>query len=370
VSTPLIPVYPPLELSLRRGAPGFPLDRPGLRLTHLGRGAVWLALRALGIGEGSRVAMPAYHCGSEVEAVRLAGARIDFYRVDAHLVPDPDDLARAARDADLVYLISNFGFPIAPAPDGARVLEDAAHALFSLDAQGRPVGSRGDGAVFCPRKSLGVPDGGAVLVDSPVPTGPRPPGKRIARSTTALLAGRAAISGAAPLRDAATCLIGRASRGDAAARAGNVTETVIGEWDLEVSDMENAARLPARLTELAVRRADAAAIRGRRRENYLRLRDELADHVPAAYRDLPAGACPLYLPVGAPDRAAALRGLLDHGIRALEIWPVAHPLLDRQRFAELEPARRELLALPTHHLLSTWHMDAVAAAAKHVLRGG
>ncbi|MGI8593462.1 MAG: DegT/DnrJ/EryC1/StrS family aminotransferase [Solirubrobacteraceae bacterium] len=367
MSAPLIPVYPPFELSLRRGSPGFPLDRPGLRLTHLGRGAVWLALRALGIGEGSRVAMPAYHCGSEVEAVRLAGARIDFYRVDAHLVPDPDDLARAAREADLTYLISHFGFPIAQAPGGARVLEDAAHALFSLDADGRPVGSRGDAAVFCPRKSLGVPDGGAVLVDSLIPAAPRPPGKRIARSTAALLAGRAAISRAAPVHAAATRLIARASRGDAAARAGNLTETIIGEWDLEVADMENAARLPARLTELAVRHAGAPAIRARRRENYLRLRDELADHVPEAYRELPAGTCPLYLPVRAADRAAALRGLLDHGIRALEIWPVAHPLLDRRRFAELEPARRELLALPTHHLLAPWHTEAVAAAAKRVL---
>ena len=36
----------------------FPFDQPGLRLTHLGRGAVWLAFHALGLGAGSRVAMP------------------------------------------------------------------------------------------------------------------------------------------------------------------------------------------------------------------------------------------------------------------------------------------------------------------------
>jgi hypothetical protein len=169
------------------------------------------------------------------------------------------------------------------------------------------------------------------------------------------------------VRSAATALIARSSRGDAAARAGNVTETVIGEWDLEVADMENAARRPARLTELVARRAAAERVRARRRANYERLRDELSDHVPEAYRELPEGTCPLYLPVRSPDRAAAMRVLIERGVRALEIWPVPHPLLDRVRFAELEPARGELLALPTHHLLEPWHLELVLAAAKDAL---
>src|SRR5207302_360062 len=102
-----------------------------------------LALEALGLGRGSRVAMPAYHCGSEVEAAHLAGVEIDFYRVDGQLRVDADDLARAAADADAVYLISHFGFPMADIPADARlVIEDAAHGLFSADPAGRPLGSR------------------------------------------------------------------------------------------------------------------------------------------------------------------------------------------------------------------------------------
>lgn len=80
----LATVYPPLApLGLVRPPSrpqSFPFDRPGLTRTHLGRGAVWLALRALDLGPGKRLAMPAYHCGSEVEAARLAGVEIDFYR--------------------------------------------------------------------------------------------------------------------------------------------------------------------------------------------------------------------------------------------------------------------------------------------------
>ena len=87
-----------------------------------------------------------------------------------------------------------------------------------------------------------------------------------------------------------------------------------------------------------------------------------------AFRELPEGTCPLYFPVMAEDRGAAIAELLDHGVRALEIWPVPHPLLDRKRYAELEPARHGLLALPVHQAMRDHHVALVAAAAKAVCR--
>jgi hypothetical protein len=196
---------------------------------------------------------------------------------------------------------------------------------------------------------------------------PRPQSKRILRSSFSLLAGRGALARAKPLRRASTSLIARASKGDAAARAGNVTDVIIGEWDLEVADMENAARRPARLTETISTRVDPVATRSRRRANYLRLLADLGEHVPARYQNLPELTCPLYLPVRAPDRTSAMRTLLDHGVRALEIWPVPHPLLPREDFRELDWARDELVALPIHQQLRDEHVDAVLAAAKAAL---
>ncbi len=369
----LIGVYPPLETAALRGRtrPGaFPWSQPGVRLTHLGRGAAWLALEALGLGRGSRVAMPAYHCGSEVEAAHLRGCDVVFYRVDADLRVDEDDMRRAAAQADALYLISNFGFPMPEAPARIVTIEDAAHALFSLDPDGRPLGARGDAAVFCPRKSLGLPDGGAVLVRAGEPRAVdrRPRAKAMLRSTASLAMFRAAISRAAPLRRAATRAIGHASVGDAAARSGDLTEVVIGEWGLEPHDMENAAGRPSRLTAALVRRADPERIRARRRANYARLLAELGDLAPAAHRALPDGCAPLYFPALAPDRPAAIRGLLEHGVRPLEVWPVPHPLLDRARFAELEPLRAGLLALPVHQALGEREITSVLEAARRVLR--
>jgi dTDP-4-amino-4,6-dideoxygalactose transaminase len=368
----LIAVYPPLETGslLRRARrDAFPWSEPGLRLTHLGRGAAWLALEALGLGQGDRVAMPAYHCGSEVEAAHLRGCEVAFYRVDAQLRVDEEDMRRVAVESDAVYLISDFGFPMPEAPAGFPVIEDAAHGLFSLDPAGRPLGSLGDAAVFCPRKSLGVPDGGAVLVrdGSPRTVDRRPAAKAMVRSTTSLAAARVALSRVGPLRRAASRAIRRASIGDAAAREGELTDVVIGEWGLEPEDMENAAGRPARLTSALVRRADPERVRAHRRHNYALLAGELAELAPEPFRALPDGTAPLYFPARARDRERAIAALLEHGVRPLEVWPVAHPLLDRSRFAELEPLRSGLLALPVHQALSDAHMERVLDAARAVL---
>ncbi|WP_283138347.1 DegT/DnrJ/EryC1/StrS family aminotransferase [Rhizohabitans arisaemae] len=355
-------VYPPLAPGalLRRPPRVFPFDRPGLTLTHLGRGAVSLALRSLGLGPGSRIAMPAFHCGSEVEAARLLGVDVVFYRVDASLHADEEDLARVAKQTDVTYLVSYFGWPLPPVPDGVRVIEDVAHGLFSADGD-VPLGSRGEAAVFCPRKSLGVPDGGAVL-GTPVSRAPgRPPWRRVARSTVSLAAGRLALAGPRVVRAPAESLLRRGSRAEAAAKEGRLTEVVIGEWNISPEAMTIAAGGPSRLTAWSVYGADAHAVRAARRRNYGMLAARLPE-----LRPLRPGVCPLLFPLRVTDRERVLAELLRYGVRAIEIWPVAHPLLG-EGFGELRPLRRELIGLPVHQGLRPWHMEAVLDAVVRTL---
>jgi hypothetical protein len=94
----------------------------------------------------------------------------------------------------------------------------------------------------------------------------------------------------------------------------------------------------------------------------------LPDVCPEPFRQLPPGVCPLYFPVRVADRASAIALLQTRGIRAVEIWPLAHPLLDRERFGELEPLRHELLALPVHQELHDRHLEHLVRAAREVLR--
>lgn len=365
----LMSVYPPLEpLSLIARLPRyFPFDQPNLTLTHRGRGAVWLALRALGLGPGSRLAMPAYHCGSEVEAARLAGIDIEFYRVDPWLSVDEEDLARAAKRTDATYLISYYGFPMATPPAGTRIIEDVAHALFS-NMGNVPMGSYGDAAIFCPHKTLGVPDGGALLLRGNTARAiGRPSWKPIARSIAAQGAGWAAQSRIAPLRMTAAAVVHKASKAEAAVESGILTETIIGQWDLDISDLEAAASKPSRMTEWAVRGADGDKIREKRRKNYAILLDTVPEVCPDRFHVLSPGVAPLYYPIQVSERDRTIAELQKRGVRAIEIWPVPHPMLDRQRFAELEPLRQQMLALPVHQGLSDWHMHKVANAAREAI---
>jgi dTDP-4-amino-4,6-dideoxygalactose transaminase len=113
---------------------------------------------------------------------------------------------------------------------------------------------------------------------------------------------------------------------------------------------------------------DGLAIRERRRANYDALIADLASLCPPPFRGLPPGVCPLYVPVLSADRAGAIAALLERGVRALEVWPVPHPLLDRSQFPELEVARAQLLALPVHHLLTDEHVAQLRRATVEVLR--
>lgn len=379
-------VYPPFEFP-RRGAhrrtgdhrdssrdsgrvPDFPFSEASLTLTHLGRGAVWLALRALGL-EGRRIAMPAYHCGSEVEAARVAGLEVAFYRVNSDLSVDVDHMRAIAGGCDALYLISFFGFPMpteAALATDLPVIEDLAHGLFSLDAAGTPLGSQGAAAIFCPRKTLGVPDGGTLLMNVEGRVDEQNDARLMARSIASLAVGRLAATSAALINRPASWALSKISRTERAAASGEMTERVIGEWNLTEADLQAAAAAPSPLTEWALARVHGDEIRRLRRANYQVMAEALGPLVPAGFRLLPEGTCPLYLPTRVDDRSDALGRLWSRGLRAMEVWPISHPLLDTEEFAELSDLRESLIALPVHQLIAD--VASVAEIATEVLRPG
>lgn len=141
-----------------------------------GTDALTIALRALGIGAGDEVVVPALTFYATAEAVLNAGARPVFCDVDPRTFTMTAATAAPAvgeRTAALlpVHLFGN------PAPmdelrelaavHGLRVLEDAAQAAGAR-LGGRQAGSLGDAAAFSffPSKNLGgFGDGGAILTD-------------------------------------------------------------------------------------------------------------------------------------------------------------------------------------------------------------
>ena len=144
-----------------------------------GTDAIHLALRAVGIGPGDEVVVPANTFVATVEAIVLAGARPRFADVDdATLLITPAAieavLTPATRAVIAVHLYGQMPDMVAidqtAARHGLLVIEDAAQAQGAT-WQGRRAGSYGTVGCFSfyPGKNLGAfGDAGAVVTSDPV----------------------------------------------------------------------------------------------------------------------------------------------------------------------------------------------------------
>jgi hypothetical protein len=138
-----------------------------IRYYSLARYALIEALRLAGVQKGSRVLLPEYLCRDLLAPVHLVGALPCWYPVAPDLSPEmpPADWPVA----DLVLAVNYFGFPQDLAPfqayaerTGAVLIEDNAHGYLSCDQAGRWLGCRTGLGVFSLRKTLRIPDGGAL----------------------------------------------------------------------------------------------------------------------------------------------------------------------------------------------------------------
>jgi dTDP-4-amino-4,6-dideoxygalactose transaminase len=309
-----------------------------------GTDALMLALRALGVGPGDTVIVPAFTFAATAEAVALVGARPvfadvleDTFNLDAASLAEAADKARP--HAKGVIAVDLFGQP-ADYGSIARVAEE--HELFVLaDAAqsfgatsgGRPVGDLAPVTTtsFYPTKPLGAfGDGGAVLAtDSAVADTVRSLGNH----------------GSVPEDRYRHVRVGFASR----------------------LDTLQAAVLLAKLTvfddELR-----------RRRELAARYTDSLADvvSVPRLVEGATSTWAQYTITVG--HRDALHHGLARAGVASAVHYPIA--LSDQPAFAELSPVvslerARSLadavLSLPCHPYLTDEEVGHVIGSVRAVV---
>ncbi|RAW45628.1 aminotransferase DegT [Halorubrum sp. 48-1-W] len=145
--------------------------------TTNGTTALHAALVGLGVGPGDRVLTTPFSFIATANAVRLAGAEVDFVDIDPRTYNlDTDALEARLRDGDpvdAVVAVHLYGLPadverlteLADEYD-FRLLEDAAQA-HGASYEGRRVGSFGDAACFSfyPTKNMTTGEGGMILTD-------------------------------------------------------------------------------------------------------------------------------------------------------------------------------------------------------------
>jgi dTDP-4-amino-4,6-dideoxygalactose transaminase len=363
VSDPRLHVLPPLPPSVYLRTPQhkrrpFPLGEPEVALYSRARHGIYAGLRQLGLRPGDEALVPAYHHGSEVEALVRAGLSCRFYEGTERLEPDERELERLLGPrVRLLHLTHYVGFPQDATrwrswcnEHGLLLLEDAAQAWLAALADGSPAGSLGDIAAFCLYKTVGVPDGAAVRL--------RDHARRLVVPETGGPGVRATA------RRHAVWLLSRSDAFSKLTRQRTAPYDATRDFALGDPDRGPLALTLRLLPRLAT--VDAAAAR---RANYRRLLPALAEHTRSPFDDLPPGASPFCFPVETEHKGEVLRRLRRAGIAAIDFWSVPHASLPVERFPHAARRRSRTVALPVHQELRAEDVARIAAAAAAALAG-
>jgi len=341
-----------------------------------GRYALLEAMRRAGVGPGTSVLMPAFHCRSMVEPVLFLNSTVCFYSINNELQPDFQALSLLLRESraavGAMVLTHYFGFPNALEEaerfcdlHGITLIEDCAHALYG-QVGGRLLGTVGSYAIASPWKFLPVRDGGVLRDNTGGGISPRieQPWLTEIKAVAAMLqTGVQHVSRRCPVIDSVT----------------------ICEQEAKISASGRAQFAEQEFKELVVAHADFSALRssrwgmrhaahGRvarlRRKNYLRWQEGVRDlaGVKPLFPSLPDGVVPYVFPllVDAAGMGFHLFKLVGIPLWRWEDMAVTDCAVSRDY-------RIRLLQLPCHQELSeeelAWMIDTVRLLA-HCLDTG
>jgi len=288
-----------------------------------------------------QVWMPSYLCGDMLQAIDERRTTLRFYDVSYELTGGPSQWIDRINRGDMVLVIDYFGFAgdadvMAKARErGAWVLEDASQSLLSGH-----VGKNSDFIVFSPRKFLGVPDGGILVVRAdvslPEETLQTPPASWWLKALTMVV-----------------------ERREFDRRGGDP-----GWFDLfrEVErEFPTGNYAMSELSRLLLMHAfDYAAVAERRRENYRFLAGELAKW--AVFGDLPDDVVPLGFPIRHPQRDRVRQCLFDEQIYPPVHWPIAG--IVPTEFRNSHRLAQQIMTLPCDQRYDRRDMERMASCLK------
>jgi dTDP-4-amino-4,6-dideoxygalactose transaminase len=303
------------------------------------------------------VLAPAWHHGSEIEALVRSGLHVRFYDSAPAVHPAPEELP-VSTETRAVHLTHVLGFP-APADRwrrfcderGLLLIEDAAQAWMAGCA-GRPAGAWGDLAVFCLYKMVGLPEGAVFVTHATSPPGEPLIDPRFGLREHGLVSVAWILARSASLHAAALKLRGRRRR----------------EYDHHADmALRDPSAGPWRPTRFLLDRLADPHIAELRRERYARLLTRLRPLVPAPFDELPADACPFALPIEVDDKEAVLEGLQARGVLALNFWSLPHPSLESAKHPRAARRRERTIGLPVHQELRARDVDRIADVVEQVV---
>lgn len=355
----IVTILPPFSWALfskqlAKHRPVFPLDQARIRLYYRASNAIWNAVKLLSLSPGDTILFPAYHCGLELDAILKAGARVNFYPVNRDTTIDPEVIrASITEKTKAVYVIHYFGFSLDPAPiveicrqSGLLLIEDCTHALYSR-SNGQPIGINGDLSIFSMWKTVPIPFGGALLVNSktlPLPDeSVRPDHDETWRVMMKLLAKRL-------MR---LWVIDRVIR-KAKIHSMAWVVRVLQRDPVDLLDfcLERGAWGIPPISRRMLFGVDEQEVVQLRRRHFQTLCDVVchATHLRPLFESLPDGVCPLLFPVLVDDSRRFSNYMQSQGVNT-RLWERHHPQFPSEEHADATFLKSHVVALPVHQCL-------------------
>ena len=334
-----------------------------LSMYSSGRAAYYAILRHIvaEAGHSQKVLLPSYLCHTMLEPVRATELEAVFYKVQADLSIDRDDLTRLMRTGPSVIVICDyFGFhgsrqvlddPHLPVTDDHFVLYDATHSALDPEPW-RSAVWKPDVCVVSLRKMLPVVDGAFAIWPS--------------RRSMPELESSATLSESASLRSVAMLL--KASyllhgQGDK-----NVYLSMYHRSESLVDEEYQQTRGMSALSRSMLEHVDFIKARTSRRANYLRLLEMLdnVEDVRPLFPVLPDDVYPLGFPVVEDCRDELRTYLAQNSIYCPIHWALPGDI-PADEFPESHALSQRILTIPCDQRYTASDMTAVGEAVAEFL---
>lgn len=167
------PILNVKNFSLAANNMPYPFTKEKTLFFAYGRTALLQALKILNIKKGENVLLPSYICNVVLAPFNHLGIEIKYFQVDPQLNPCLEQIeAGIDKNTRAVLAVNYFGFSTCSEEikkicqkNSLFFIEDNAHGFLSSDAN-QPLGTSGDISIFSMRKTLGTPNGAALVINN------------------------------------------------------------------------------------------------------------------------------------------------------------------------------------------------------------
>jgi len=366
----------------------FPLNQPKCYFFFSARYALYHAIRILGLKEGDHVLLPSYCCGTEIDPFIENKMFLHFYKINENLTIDLNDIylkLKKNQNIKALLVTHYLGFP-QPMREitsicrekGILLIEDCAHAFLSNNSYNHiPLGSYGNGAVFSLRKTLPIPDGAVLYINSQR-WQPKYSLQLQGPNTFAILFRLMELlkntttypKNEKMQRLAAKCFF--QSRWFFIALNKYIkkgTNALINPNSYEFHHQAIRWSI-SKISKKALINQNWQMIFNKRRDNFIYLLNKLTDfpEIKLVFEKLPKGVCPLLFPILVKNRKNFHHALLSKGVDNHPWWNYFHFQVPWEKFPTSIYLKKKLLGLPIHQDLNEIHMEIIYTTIKEILQ--